>query len=109
MAAPAAAPASHKVAIDLHVDLGEKLRVHGRGLDTGLRGDLHITAPEGRMAVDGTVRAVGGTYAAYGQKLEIDRGLIVFNGSTDNPRLDIEATRPKHRPCASAWSSAARP
>jgi translocation and assembly module TamB len=92
--APPAPPPERKVAIDLRVDLGSKLRVRGRGLDAGLAGDLHITSPEGRMAVNGTVRAVDGTYAAYGQKLQIDRGLITFNGSTDNPRLDIEATRP---------------
>ncbi len=35
-----------------------------------------------------------GTYAAYGQKLEIDRGAIAFTGAVENPRLDIEATRP---------------
>ena len=46
------------------------------------------------MAVSGTVRAAEGTYAAYGQKLTIDRGLITFNGPAENPRLDIEATRP---------------
>ncbi|MBS0446566.1 MAG: translocation/assembly module TamB domain-containing protein [Proteobacteria bacterium] len=91
---PQAAPPGRKVAVDLRVDLGNKLRVRGRGLDAGLAGELHITSPEGRMAVDGTVRAVDGTYAAYGQKLQIDRGLITFAGSTDNPRLDIEATRP---------------
>jgi translocation and assembly module TamB len=86
--------ANRKVALDLRVDLGQKLRVRGRGLDTGLRGELHITSPEGRLAVDGTVRTADGTYAAYGQKLQIDRGLITFSGATDNPRLDIEATRP---------------
>jgi len=93
--APAAtAPTSRDVALDLRVNLGEKLRVRGRGLDTGLRGELHITSPNGRMSVNGTVRAADGTYAAYGQKLTIDRGLVIFNGPVDNPRLDIEATRP---------------
>jgi translocation and assembly module TamB len=87
-------PTSRDVALDLRVGLGEKLRVRGRGLDTGLRGELHITSPGGRLAVNGTVRAVDGTYAAYGQKLTIDRGQITFSGAIDNPRLDIEATRP---------------
>ena len=83
-----------QVDVDLRVDLGEQLRVRGRGLDTGLRGELRVTAPGGRMTVNGTVNTVGGTYAAYGQKLEIDRGLLAFNGPAENPRLDIEATRP---------------
>jgi translocation and assembly module TamB len=82
------------VSLDLRVGLGEKLRVRGHGLDTGLRGELRITSPGGRLAVDGTVRAVDGTYAAYGQKLVIDRGQVSFSGSVENPRLDIEATRP---------------
>ena len=82
------------VAINLRVDLGNRLRLRGRGLDTGLQGDLLITSPGGRMAVNGSVRAVDGTYAAYGQKLSIDRGTISFNGPVENPRLDIEASRP---------------
>ncbi|MFT3664479.1 translocation/assembly module TamB domain-containing protein [Piscinibacter sp.] len=81
-------------ALDLRVDLGRKLRLRGRGLETGLEGELRLTSPSGKLAVDGTVRAVEGTYAAYGQKLEIDRGNLVFNGPAENPRLDIEATRP---------------
>jgi len=90
-ATPARPPS---VDLDLRVDLGEKLRLRGRGLETGLQGELRLTSPNGRLAVAGTVRAAGGTYAAYGQKLEIDRGNLAFNGPADNPRLDIEATRP---------------
>ena len=82
------------VALDLRVDLGQKLRLRGRGLETGLEGELRLTSPAGKLAVDGSVRAAGGTYAAYGQKLEIARGNLVFNGPAENPRLDIEATRP---------------
>ena len=91
--APVANPV-REVALDLRVALGDKLRLRGRGIDTGLSGDLRITSPGGRLAVNGTVRAIDGTYAAYGQKLTIDRGLITFNGAIENPRLDIEATRP---------------
>ena len=85
---------TRKVALDLRVGLGEQLRLRGRGLDTLLKGDLRITSPGGRLAVSGTVNAADGTYAAYGQKLGIDRGSIAFNGPLDNPRLDIEAVRP---------------
>ena len=92
--APAVANPSREVALDLRVALGDKLRLRGRGIDTGLSGELRITSPGGRLAVNGTVRAVDGTYAAYGQKLTIDKGLVSFNGALENPRLDIEATRP---------------
>ncbi len=85
---------SRNVALDLKIALGTKLRLRGRGIETGLRGDLRLTAPGGRLAINGTVAAAGGTYAAYGQKLTIDRGLITFNGPPENPQLNIEATRP---------------
>jgi translocation and assembly module TamB len=91
---PVVAPVARKVALDLHVDMGEQLRVRGHGLDTGLRGELHLSSPAGKLALAGTLRAVGGTYQAYGQKLGIDRGVLDFVGPVENPRLDIEATRP---------------
>lgn len=92
-AAPAATrPLSARLSLDL--DLGEQLRLRGRGLDTRLAGLLHVSTPEGRLAVDGTVRTVGGTYAAYGQNLEIERGLITFQGELASPTLDILAVRP---------------
>ncbi len=89
-----ARPPSRAVALNLVVQLGDRLRLRGRGLDTGLQGELRITSPGGRMAVNGTVSTVGGNFAAYGQKLSIDRGSVIFTGAVENPRLDIEATRP---------------
>jgi translocation and assembly module TamB len=95
-AAETAAPPRPRrdVAVAVEVDLGDKLRVRGRGLDTALRGQLRISTPGGRLAVQGTVNTEGGTYQAYGQKLDIDRGIIAFSGAADNPRLDILALRP---------------
>src|SRR5690606_27116502 len=46
-----------------------------------------------RLQVHGTIQALNGTYAAYGQKLVIERGSIFFTGPVDNPRLDIQAMR----------------
>jgi translocation and assembly module TamB len=91
---PAPTTVGRNVALDLRLALGEKLRVRGQGLDAGLRGELRITSPGGRLAVNGSVRTVDGTFAAYGKKLDIDRGMVSFNGPVENPRLDIEATRP---------------
>jgi len=82
------------IAIGLDVDLGDKLQVRGRGLDTTLAGKLRITTPGGRLAVTGTVNTERGTYKAYGQKLEIERGILAFSGAFGNPRLDVLALRP---------------
>jgi translocation and assembly module TamB len=76
------------------IDLGSDLRLRGHGLDTLLKGQLRITTPDGQLAVNGTVRAVSGTFKAYGQNLAIERGVIVFNGDVSTPRLDILAVRP---------------
>jgi translocation and assembly module TamB len=81
--------------MDVDIDLGEKVHIRGRGLDTGLRGKLNLSTPGGRLAVNGTVRTEGGTYAAYGQALDIERGIVAFSGAAANPRLDVLALRPK--------------
>jgi translocation and assembly module TamB len=94
-AAQAAPPGLMRTAVvALDIDLGRQLRLRGRGLDTTLTGQLQLSAPGGRLAVNGTVRAENGTYAAYGQKLAIERGLVAFAGPLDGARLDILALRP---------------
>ena len=93
-AAPALALPLRQAQIAVKIDLGQKLRLRGHGLDTGLRGELAVSSPQGRLALRGQVRTEGGTVAAYGQKLEIERGAVNFSGALDNPQLDVLAIRP---------------
>lgn len=79
--------------MDLRIDLGRKLRLTGRGLTTRLTGEVRLSSPANRLALHGDVRAEDGNYTAYGQKLDIERGLIAFSGAADNPRLDILAIK----------------
>jgi translocation and assembly module TamB len=88
------APRRRSFVVAMDLALGEHLRVRGRGLDTTLKGAVKVTNPDGRLAVNGNIRSEGGTYAAYGQKLDIERGVLAFNGAVDNPRLDVLALRP---------------
>ncbi len=88
-----AGPRSNLV-VGLDLDLGQKLRLKGRGIDTGLQGKIRLTNPGGRWDARGTIQAVDGTYAAYGQKLIVERGLVAFGGPVEDPRLDILALRP---------------
>jgi translocation and assembly module TamB len=83
-----------RVSVDLFVELGRELRLRGRGLDTLLAGELHITSPGEQLVVEGTVRTAEGTFAAYGEKLEIERGALTFTGRVNDPRMDIIAVRP---------------
>jgi translocation and assembly module TamB len=81
------------VAVDL--DLGNDFRVRGRGIDTRLRGTLAVGATDlTNPRLTGTITTAGGEYRAYGQRLDVDRGVIRFTGALDNPALDILAIRP---------------
>ncbi len=83
-----------RLAADIEIDLGKKLRVRGGGLDARLEGSIRLagTLPSKPRAT-GIVRAIDGVFSAYGQKLEISRGVLRFQGELDNPALDIEAVR----------------
>jgi translocation and assembly module TamB len=95
-ASGASQPTTPKAAPDVHlaIDLGDDLRLHGRGIDAKLKGQLAVTTPHGELAIEGVVRAVDGTYTAYGQNLAIERGTLSFNGEVANPTLDVLAVRP---------------
>lgn len=94
-AAPPAPKAARNSAIDIALDFGRDFKVRGRGLATKLRGQLAIQQKDGNpLRVTGKLDADGGQYAAYGQKLDIERGDITFTGTLDNPSLDLLAVRP---------------
>ncbi|KQY81800.1 translocation/assembly module TamB domain-containing protein [Pelomonas sp. Root1444] len=94
-AAPPAPKAVRNTAVNVALDFGRDFKVRGRGLATTLRGQLQITQKDnGPLRVTGKLDADGGQYAAYGQKLDIERGDISFTGSLDNPALDLLAVRP---------------
>lgn len=82
-----------KLMADLDVDLGQNLRIKGMGLDALLKGALKVTTPSNRPLLNGIIRVENGTYAAYGQKLVVERGTLAFTGPIENPRLDILAMR----------------
>ena len=81
--------------LGIQLDLGQDLRVEGKGLNTELRGTLAITGDSlAQPRLVGTVNTFAGSYRAYGQQLQVERGAIRFNGPLDNPTLDILALRP---------------
>ncbi|MDR0247157.1 MAG: translocation/assembly module TamB domain-containing protein, partial [Burkholderiales bacterium] len=80
--------------VQFDVDLGNNFRLRGYGIDTKLAGTLKLRArPNQALTAYGNVRTEEGVYRAYGQKLEIRRGIISFLGPLDNPALDILAIR----------------
>lgn len=82
----------------LDLDLGERFFTKGRGLDAQLGGVLKLSSVDGALPnTRGSIRVVKGAYSAYGQRLEIDRGILNFQGPMDNPGLNIVALR-KNQP-----------
>jgi len=86
--------AKEPMRIDVQLALNNRVWFQGRGLDTRLDGNLHVTGQIGTpLRAQGTIRAVGGTYRGYGQDLSIERGVLTFSGPLDNPRLNVLALR----------------
>jgi translocation and assembly module TamB len=82
--------------VSVNLDMGPDFQVRGRGLQARLAGKLVLTATgPSAPELTGSIRTVNGTYQAYGQRLQIERGLIRFYGPIDNPALAILAIRPK--------------
>jgi translocation and assembly module TamB len=93
-AANATAALDVPLLLDLDVGLGDDLRFEGDGLDTGLAGRLRLTTgANSTLTARGTIRAVNGTYFIFGQRLDIDRGQLIFDGPVDNPAIDVTALR----------------
>ncbi|MBL0142341.1 MAG: translocation/assembly module TamB domain-containing protein [Betaproteobacteria bacterium] len=92
--APLVARDAEHTRMDLRVNLGEHLHFRGRGLSTRLAGSLRLAGELGvNLRTTGTIRAVGGTYDAYGRTLTLERGALNFQGPVDNPGINILALR----------------
>ncbi|MCB1938533.1 MAG: translocation/assembly module TamB domain-containing protein [Rhodocyclaceae bacterium] len=87
-------PPARKLQARIEVDLGQQLYLSALGLDTQLAGQLTLVARSGQaLRATGSLNTVGGTFEGYGQKLAIERGLVNFQGSLDNPGLNVVALR----------------
>ena len=76
------------------VDLGRKTHVVGMGLDGRVSGTLTVVERPGRATTGQGQLTVDGTYKAYGQNLQIQRGQLLFASTPlDNPGLNIRAVR----------------
>ncbi len=80
-----------RLALDL--DFGREFHILGAGLDAWLQGALRIATADRLLTAKGAVRTARGTYFFLGQRLEIERGRLIFDGPVDDPALDIRAVR----------------
>ena len=80
--------------LDLEGDVGRNFMFSGLGLETRLVGSIRVQA-QGRdlPRASGRIRTQGGRFEAFGQQLEIERGILTFQGLVDNPAIDARAIR----------------
>lgn len=77
----------------IDIELGKTVNFSGMGLKTDLQGKLQLIKTGEKMAMYGDVNMSKARYKSYGQDLTVRKGQFVFNGPTDNPSLNVEATR----------------
>jgi len=84
--------------MEIQLDLGRDLALEGQGITTRLEGELTVRSASRAgeaVSVFGEVRTAEGRYRAWGQALDVETGIVRFNGSYSNPSLDLLAIRPK--------------
>ncbi|HKE93830.1 MAG TPA: translocation/assembly module TamB domain-containing protein, partial [Povalibacter sp.] len=80
---------------EIRIRMGDDVRVDAFGLQGRIVGGVGTTIVTGETPIGrGELSVADGRYEAYGQKLDITRGRLLFDASTlDDPGLDIEAQR----------------
>lgn len=83
-----------KVNLDATLDLGERFFLRASGLEGRLAGQLHLRSkPDQLLSAVGTISTQDTRFDAYGQQLQVRRGIVNFDGPLDNPGLNILAVR----------------
>jgi translocation and assembly module TamB len=82
------------LSVNVDADLGRHFHFRGAGVESRLVGAVNIRSDgTGVPRATGSIRTRDGRFNAYGQKLEIERGILNFQGLIDNPGLNIRAVR----------------
>jgi translocation and assembly module TamB len=82
-----------RIATAVDVTFGDNVRYAALNLDTLITGQLRFEVEQSRSANARGTLDLTGTYNAYGQVLEIERGQLFFTGPLDNPGLNVRAVR----------------
>ncbi len=80
--------------LNLALTMGDDVRLSGFGLDGTLGGSVRMRARPGRETIATGTLDIAGRYSAYGQKLQIERGRLLWSNTPfGDPILDIRAQR----------------
>ena len=79
---------------EIRVNIAKAFKISGQGLQSRLFGQLQFSQKEKHpLQLFGRIQSNDGTYQAYGQKLQIEKGELTFNGPINNPYLNLRAGR----------------
>jgi translocation and assembly module TamB len=80
--------------VNATLDLGDHFYIRASGFEGRLAGRLIMHGEPGElMHVTGSIAAQDAVFDAYGQRLQVERGIINFQGPLDDPGLNILAMR----------------
>jgi translocation and assembly module TamB len=83
-----------QITTNIYLVLGDKVRFEGLGAQGRLTGSLKLRQiGAGGAEANGDIALEDGRFEAYGTKLEIRRGRLIFAGPVSLPQVDIEAVR----------------
>ncbi|MXS84408.1 hypothetical protein ABO04_00380 [Nitrosomonas sp. HPC101] len=83
-----------KMNLDATLDFGERFFLRASGLEGRLAGQLHLHSEPGQLlSATGTIATRDTRFEAYGQQLQVRRGIVNFDGPLDNPGLNVLAVR----------------
>jgi translocation and assembly module TamB len=82
-----------RLSADIQLELGDDVRYTALNLATRVTGGMRLDMPADRTSTASGTLTLTGTYNAYGQVLELERGQLLFNGPLGNPGLDVRAAR----------------
>lgn len=84
---------------NINIELGDKIRYKGFGLESHVAGKLNIFTQNANLHAHGKLTLVNGQYRAHGNVLEIQHGQIAFLGDQiTNPTWDIRAAKQIYTP-----------
>jgi translocation and assembly module TamB len=84
---------SMNVQSDILLTLGEEVEYLGLNLTTKVSGEMRVLRDSDLSTTASGSLMLAGTYNAYGQTLQLERGQLLFNGPLDDPALDVRAVR----------------
>ena len=95
----------YEVISDVTLALGEDVTIEAMGLKARLNGSIteHVASNDQVTHATGDFNVAQGDYTAYGRKLEIERGRLIFSGGpVGDPGIDVRAVKRFDDPTAGA-------